>query len=172
MYLAPWAHDITNAIIVSIDYSLAPEAPYPRASQEVFYAYVWCLEQAALLGSHAKRVVLVGDSAGGNLVVSAALRAVMEGARLPDAIFAFYPSLHVGLSLSASRFLSTFDPLLSQSVLETCLEAYVGKDRIGTGLAEDPLLSPICAPDDLLRGLPPVSFASLDFFFPKNAAEH
>jgi len=50
-----------------VDYSLAPEAPYPRALHEVFYAYLWALENAHLLGSTAENVIFAGDSAGGLL---------------------------------------------------------------------------------------------------------
>ena len=48
--------------IVSIDYSLAPEAPYPRALEEVLYAYVWILQHASsLFGSTAEKVIFVGE---------------------------------------------------------------------------------------------------------------
>lgn len=156
--MAPLAQDLESTVIVSIDYSVAPEAPYPRAAQECFYAYAWCLEHAALLGTKAERVVVLGDSAGGNLVTSLTLRALMEGLRPPDAIFAVYPAFNVELSVSASRILAAFDSILSHGVLETCLESYVGAHRLGTDAARtDPLLSPLCAPASLLERLPPVS---------------
>lgn len=43
------------------DYSLAPRAPFPRALEEVFYAYCWALKNCELLGSTAERVILVGE---------------------------------------------------------------------------------------------------------------
>lgn len=160
VYLAPWAQELESTVIVSIDYTLAPEAAYPRAAQECFYAYVWCIEHARVLGTHAKRVILAGDSAGGNLVTSVTLRALMEGTRLPDAVFAIYPALNVDLDVSAARLLATFDSILSHGMLESCLEAYVGLDRVGTATTDDPLLSPIKAPDHLLQRLPPVSLTT------------
>ena len=66
IYLKSWARG-AGAPIVSVDYSLAPEAPYPRALHEVFYAYLWALENAHLLGSTAENVIFAGDSAGGLL---------------------------------------------------------------------------------------------------------
>ena len=60
IYLREWAAKL-EVPIFSIDYSLAPEAPYPRALEEVFYAYCWALNNAHLLGSTAERVVLVGE---------------------------------------------------------------------------------------------------------------
>lgn len=52
-YLKTWAKDI-DVPILSIDYSLAPEAPYPRALEEVFYVYCWVLKNLNLLGTTGK----------------------------------------------------------------------------------------------------------------------
>ena len=49
-YLHQWAAQLDTPIL-SIDYSLAPEAPYPRACQEVFYTYVWMLANLETLGT-------------------------------------------------------------------------------------------------------------------------
>lgn len=48
-YLKSWAQEL-GVPIVSIDYSLAPEAPFPRALEECFYAYCWAVKHCALLG--------------------------------------------------------------------------------------------------------------------------
>lgn len=49
-YLRDWAKRL-NVPILSIDYSLAPEAPFPRALEEVYYAYCWALKNHKFLGS-------------------------------------------------------------------------------------------------------------------------
>lgn len=49
-YLRDWAKYL-DVPILCIDYSLAPEAPYPRAFEEVFYAYCWARKNHSLLGS-------------------------------------------------------------------------------------------------------------------------
>lgn len=49
-YLRHWAKEV-QVPILSIDYSLAPEAPYPRAHEEVTYVYAWVLKNYHLLGS-------------------------------------------------------------------------------------------------------------------------
>lgn len=49
-YLRQWAKQL-EVPILSIDYSLAPEAPYPRAHEEVTYVYAWALKNYHLLGS-------------------------------------------------------------------------------------------------------------------------
>lgn len=59
-YLRTWTTEL-DVPIVSIDYSLAPQAPFPRAVEEVLYAYVWCLKHAdTLLGSKAKKIIFAG----------------------------------------------------------------------------------------------------------------
>ena len=50
----------TEAPILSVDYSLAPEAPYPRAVEEVLFAYVWSLNNLSALGTNAKKIVFAG----------------------------------------------------------------------------------------------------------------
>ncbi len=59
VYLKEWAA-WTEVPILSVDYSLAPQAPYPRALEEILYAYVWMLNNAEHLGSAAKRIVFAG----------------------------------------------------------------------------------------------------------------
>jgi len=59
VYLKSFAKGV-GAPIISVDYSLAPEAPYPRALHEAFYAYLWALENAHLLGSTAEKVIFAG----------------------------------------------------------------------------------------------------------------
>lgn len=67
IYLKPWAKEL-RVPIVSIDYSLAPEHMFPRASEECFYVYAWCLLNADALGWTGEKIICVGDSAGGVLV--------------------------------------------------------------------------------------------------------
>lgn len=59
IYLREWAVAL-NIPILSIDYSLAPEAPFPRALEEVFYAYCWALKNCKLLGTTAEKVIFAG----------------------------------------------------------------------------------------------------------------
>uniref|UniRef100_A0A6I8NLY4 Hormone-sensitive lipase n=2 Tax=Ornithorhynchus anatinus TaxID=9258 RepID=A0A6I8NLY4_ORNAN len=126
-YLKGWAQEL-GAPILSIDYSLAPEAPFPRALEECFFAYCWALKHCHILGSTGERVCLAGDSAGGNLCFTVCLRAAAYGVRLPDGIMAAYPATLLQASASPSRLLSLMDPLLPLSVLSKCLGAYAGAE--------------------------------------------
>ncbi|KAI6239120.1 hypothetical protein M3Y99_00615300 [Aphelenchoides fujianensis] len=90
-YLRMWAKYL-DCPIVSVDYSLSPEFPFPRPTEEVLYVYAWILKNSEKFGWDGRKILLVGDSAGGNLVVSVALRlAQLKAARMPDGLI---PDLH------------------------------------------------------------------------------
>ncbi|XP_068780375.1 hormone-sensitive lipase isoform X1 [Struthio camelus] len=129
-YLRAWAREL-GAPVLSVDYALAPEAPFPRALEECFYAYCWALRHCHLLGSTAQRVCLAGDSAGGNLCLTVSLRAAAFGIQRPDGIVAAYPVTMVQAAASPSRLLALLDPLLPLGVLCKCLSAYAGTDEDG-----------------------------------------
>ncbi|XP_036023999.1 hormone-sensitive lipase isoform X4 [Onychomys torridus] len=126
-YLKNWAQEL-GVPIISIDYSLAPEAPFPRALEECFFAYCWAVKHCDLLGSTGERICLAGDSAGGNLCITVSLRAAAYGVRVPDGIMAAYPVTTLQPSASPSRLLSLMDPLLPLSVLSKCVSAYSGTE--------------------------------------------
>ncbi|CAF3668265.1 unnamed protein product [Rotaria sp. Silwood1] len=125
IYLKPWALGL-EIPIVSVDYSLAPEYPYPRAIEECFYAYAWILKNANKLGWTGKTLFLAGDSAGGNLITVFTIKAIEAGLRKPDAIICFYTPFLLCYSLSPSRLLAVMDPLLNTGFLWRCLAAYTG----------------------------------------------
>ncbi len=77
-------------IVAGIDYSLSPEAKFPKALDEIVAAYRWLRTSSASYGVDVMRIAIGGDSAGANLSVSAGLKLRAEGERLPDAMLLNY----------------------------------------------------------------------------------
>lgn len=124
VYLLEWAVNL-NVPIISIDYSLAPEFPFPRAANEIFYAYCWALQNCHLLGSTCERIVLCGDSAGANLCLSTLVKSISMDIRKPDGIFIAYCPILVSFDPSPSRLLCLQDPLIPFGFMIRCLKAYI-----------------------------------------------
>lgn len=127
-YMRTWSHEL-DVPILSIDYSLAPEAPYPRALEEVLYAYAWALKHAdSLLGSTARKVILVGDSAGANLILVTTIKCLELNIRIPDGIFMAYTPVLVDVIPSPARLLCLSDPILPFGFMMRCLKAYAATE--------------------------------------------
>jgi acetyl esterase/lipase len=82
----------TGALVVSVDYRLAPEHPYPAAVEDVWTATQWVAEHAAELGADPSRLAVAGDSAGGNLAAVVALLARDAGAPALRFQLLWYPA--------------------------------------------------------------------------------
>ena len=110
--------------IFSIDYSLAPEAPFPRGVDDCVFAYSWALNNLESLGTTGERIVITGDSAGGNMLITTTLKLQELGIRPPDLLVPVYPTTLVKTDISPSRLLSVMDPVLPIGILISCLNAY------------------------------------------------
>ncbi|KAI6202938.1 hypothetical protein M3Y94_00499000 [Aphelenchoides besseyi] len=131
-YLRMWAKYL-DCPIVSVDYSLAPEFPFPRPTEEVLYAYAWILKNPEKFGWNGKKLLMIGDSAGGNLIVSVALRlAQLKAARMPDGLIPIYTPFLFQYLPSPSRVLSFTDPLLHMGIVIRCAAAYTNSSSNGS----------------------------------------
>lgn len=125
-YLRQWAKAL-NCTVVSVEYSLAPENPFPRPTEEVLFAYSWIINNPAAVGWTGERIVMAGDSAGGNLIMSVNLRLLQLGIRRkPDGLVLCYTPFLFQYLPSPSRMLSVMDPLLHMGVVLRCVAAYTG----------------------------------------------
>jgi acetyl esterase len=83
--------DAVGAVVVSVDYRLAPEAKFPAAADDCLAAYEWALAHADEVGADANRIAIGGDSAGGNLAAVVALDARERGLPQPKLQLLVYP---------------------------------------------------------------------------------
>ncbi|GAA2361557.1 alpha/beta hydrolase [Saccharopolyspora halophila] len=137
-----------GAIVVSVDYRLAPEHRYPAAVEDAYSATVWAAENAASLGGDPARLAVAGDSAGGNLAAVAALLCVERGT--PGLAFQLliYPVTDHDFD-TRSYLESDADCVLTRRHMMWFWDQYA-PDR---ELREHPHAAPLRADD--LTGLPP-----------------
>ncbi len=129
---------------VSVEYRLAPEAPYPAAVQDVTTAYGALIDE---LGS-ADNVVVTGESAGGNLAIELLITGKSDGLTMPTAAVLFSPMTDMTVSGDSFTTKAHVDPNISAAAISRRVAEYLG-DTDPAG----PLVSPIFAD---LSGLPPV----------------
>ncbi|MEO6881199.1 MAG: alpha/beta hydrolase [Mycobacteriaceae bacterium] len=133
----------TGALVVSMDYRLAPAHRFPAGLQDCVDGLGW----AAALPAAAAGVVVMGDSAGGNLAAVLALHARdHEGPPIALQVL-IYPGTDL-TKQSPSLVTNAHAPFLTRAAVDAFTDHYLGPD----GDPRDPLASPLLAPD--LSGLP------------------
>jgi hormone-sensitive lipase len=162
IYLLKMAHQ-AQAPVLSVNYTLAPEAQHPTQLHQCLAAYFWAHANAASLGWTGARVLFIGDSAGGNLVASMHVHMITNMLAVPRADFLIlaYPVLDLSQSSSPSRAMSIVDPMLPLATLRMCLAAYLGPAL--EAAASDALISPLIAPDAVLAAFPPTAIFAGEF---------
>jgi acetyl esterase len=146
----------SGAVVVSVDYRLAPEHPFPAGLEDALAALTWSVENAELLGVDASRVAVGGDSAGGNLAAALCQRVRDEFGPHIDFQLLAYPVVdctlsHPSIDENAEGYFLTKDAMVW----------FVGH-YLADGDPKAPAASPLHA--DTLAGLPPalVITAQLD----------
>ena len=144
--------DQVGAVVVSVDYRLAPEHPFPAGLEDSYAALVWTAGHAAELGIDPARLGVGGDSAGGGLATAVALLARDRGDPALRMQYLGIPMLDDRLETPSMRAF-TDTPVWNRSIAELCWSHYLrGAGRRG-GLDIPAYAAPARAVD--LSGLPP-----------------
>lgn len=82
-----------KCIVVSVDYRLAPEFPYPAAIEDAEVVYAWCQQNALAIGANPNQIAVGGDSAGGTISAALTSSLIENSIILPNFQLLIYPSL-------------------------------------------------------------------------------
>ncbi|MFC9930599.1 alpha/beta hydrolase [Streptomyces sp. NPDC127190] len=144
-----WAREL-GAVVVSVEYRLAPEHPHPAPVEDVYAGLVWTARHAREIGGDPDRIVVVGASAGGGLAAAAALLARdRNGPRLLGQLL-MGPMLDDRNDTVSSRQMAGRG-VWDRTANETGWTALLGESRGGPDVS--PYAAPARATD--LSGLPP-----------------
>lgn len=146
--LAAWA----EVVVVSVDYALAPERPFPQGLNDCTAALRWCQAQgASALGLAAPRLAVGGDSAGGNLAAALTLR--FRGTQwAPHAQLLIYPGVEFRFDRASHRE-NADGPIIRVADMPAVAAAYCPRPQDRT----DPFAAPLLAASH--AGLPPAYVA-------------
>ncbi|MGL5167105.1 MAG: alpha/beta hydrolase [Afipia sp.] len=138
--------DEGQLIVISVDYRLAPEHKFPAAVEDAIAATEWISKNAHQLGIDASRLIVGGDSAGGNLAAVVAIHAREAGPKLAGQVL-IYPATDFAMTHPSHREPET-DALLTHTVIRWFRDHYLGTSN-GQHWKASPALA------EKLAGLPP-----------------
>jgi monoterpene epsilon-lactone hydrolase len=133
-----------NIPVLMVDYRLAPEHPFPAASDDAMAVYL-ALIQAGYPGN---KIIIAGDSAGGNLALTTLQKLRDDGKPSPAAAILYSPWLDLTHSSASFQANEAKDVLLNKTLLDEAVAMYAP-----TLSLEDPLISPLFGN---MTGLPPI----------------
>jgi acetyl esterase len=145
----------SEAVVVAVDYRLAPEHRFPAGLDDCRAAWQWLAAETAALGADPARLVLAGDDAGGNLAAVLAQELRAEAAA-PAFQLLLYPICDLAMS-TASMASCGEGYLLTREMLEWCRSHYLSDPAQAT----DPRVSPLLAAD--LSGIAPAMVVTAGF---------
>ncbi|SFC16813.1 alpha/beta hydrolase [Clostridium uliginosum] len=133
----------TKAIVISVDYCLAPENPFPAGLNNVYNILKWTYENAESINGDKKHIAISGDSSGGNLSAAVALMARDKNDLHIDCQVLIYPSTNISELNSKSWSYFSNDFNISTEDMEKYISLYVPRkeDR------KNPYASPLLAKD-------------------------
>ena len=135
----------SNSSVLSLDYRLAPENPFPAAIEDVVSVYRWLLE---IQGFDPKKIIISGDSAGGGLTLASLLKLKEESLPLPAAGICLSPVTDFAITGESIKTKAKEEIMLTENEMKQSFEIYAKGQN-----AKHPLISPLYAD---LSGLPPL----------------
>jgi acetyl esterase len=146
----------SDAMVVSVDYRLAPEHKFPAAVDDCMAAYRWLRDKGGSVGADPRRVAVGGDSAGGNLAVVVSQQAAAAGLPVPTCQVLIYPAVDFAMDTASHREMENGYVIPRDRVLWYA-EQYLGRaaDR------DDSRASPLRTTD--LAGQPPALIITAGF---------
>jgi acetyl esterase len=145
-----------DAVVVSVDYRLAPEYPFPVPGEDCYTATVWAVEHAGSLGANPAQLIVMGDSAGGNMAAIVSLMARDRNGPQITMQVLIYPALDATLSMPSVHKLGK-GYMLTEEKMTWYRDHYCGKEPDKKQL----YLSPVFASD--LTNLPPALIITAEF---------
>lgn len=140
--------------VLSVDYRLAPEFPFPAPLEDCIAATRWAFEHARDLGCDSNRIALAGDSAGANLAIAVALATDVP----LRGLVLVYPATDA-TQKHRSQNENANGPILTKATVTWFLDHYLGNEVSH----DDPRVSPLFAPDEKLAALPPTLVITAEF---------
>lgn len=139
----------TGAVVLSVDYRLAPEHKFPAALEDCMQAYQWMRENGPTDRAPASKAFLMGDSAGGNLALATLLKTRDSEQPLPSAVIALSPATDFtgGSPSLVSR--ASVDPIINPAILPALIPIYLGNNAEPTNPYASPLFGDF-------TGMPPI----------------
>jgi acetyl esterase len=144
------------AIVVAIDYRLAPEHKFPAAAEDCYAATLWVAENGRSIGADPRRIAVGGDSAGGNLAAVVSLMARDRGRPKIGFQLLVYPVIDHDFETASYRE-NAEGYLLTKDSMVWFWNHYL----TGPNDAENPYASPLRAKS--LSGLPPAMIVTAEF---------
>lgn len=132
--------NVVNAVVVSVGYRKAPEDLYPAAPEDCYAATAWVAEHAAELGADPARIVVAGDSAGGNLAAAVTLMARGRGGPAIAHQLLIYPAVDAG-----GEYVSRVENGEGYLLTKSAMDWFYGNYLAGPAQVEDPYVSPLRA---------------------------
>ncbi len=147
---------MNQAVVVAVDYRLAPEHKFPAAVEDCYDATKWVSENISKYGGSADKIVVLGDSAGGNLATVTAIQARDLGTPKIAAQVLVYPTadarmLHPSIKRNGEGY------ILTEELMHWFMDHYSGKEEDKL----NPLMSPLLTAD--LSNLPPTLLQTAEF---------